>query len=219
MEGLEEGGVDTDLFYTAKMDINPCSGRFICWTKTPGECKWDDDMEKVYPKLKDSKIWIFSTPVYVDGVTGQMKILMDRLIPLVKPFFEIRDDHCRHPPREETGSGKVVLISSCGFWEMDNFDPLLAHMEAFCKNTGMDFAGALLRPHGGALRKMKEMGIDPEDVLEAAEDAGKQLATDGEMAEETLETVSQEILPRDKYMELANKYFGEALEDRRVADI
>lgn len=219
LDGLEVGGVKTDLFYTAKLDINPCSGRFICWTKTPGECKWDDDMEKVYPKLKESQIWVFSTPVYVDGITGQMKILLDRLIPLVKPFFETRDDHCRHPPRDDNMGEKVVLISTCGFWEMDNFDPLITHMEAFCRNSGMDFGGALLRPHGGALRKMKEMGIEPEDIFKAARDAGRQLATEGKMSKETLETVSREILPKDEYIELANKYFEETLEERKIADL
>ena len=27
-----------------------------------------------------------------------------------------------------------MLVSNCGFWEMDNFDPLLVHMKAVSKN-------------------------------------------------------------------------------------
>lgn len=219
LDGLKEAGCEVDLFYTEKMEINPCSGRFICWTKTPGECKWNDDMEQVYSKTADSNIWVFSTPVYVDGVTGQMKTLIDRFIPLVKPFFELRDDHCRHPPRKELEDSKLVLISTCGFWEMDNFDPLITHMKAFCKNSGAEFAGALLRPHGGALKKMKEMGMELDDIFEAARDAGRQLVEDGEISEETLQTVGKELMPKENYVEMANTVFENALENRELVDL
>lgn len=43
---------------------------------------------------------------------------------------------------------KMVLVSNCGFWEMDNFDPLLVHLKALCRNAEAEFVGALLRLHG-----------------------------------------------------------------------
>lgn len=68
-----------------------------------------------------------------------------------------------------------MLVSNCGFWEMDNFDPIIVHMKAFCRNASLDFAGALVRPHGEGLRPMMEMGLPLDDIFEAARDEGPQL--------------------------------------------
>ena len=169
-------------------------------------------MKMLYPKLREADVWVFATPVYVDGVSGPMKNLIGRLIPLVQPFFELRDGHCRHMVREGHKYGKVVLVSKCGFWEIDNFDPLLVHMRAFCKNAGREFAGALLRPHGEALRPMMEMGAPINDIFEAAKEAGRQLVRYGEMSTETLATVSRELLPLEMYVQVANQGFQQALD-------
>jgi multimeric flavodoxin WrbA len=212
LEGMKEVGAEVELFYTRKLKINPCRGDFICWLKTPGECWQKDDMQMLYPKLREAEICVFGTPVYVDGISGPMKNLLDRMIPGVQPFFELRDGHCRHLLREGHKYGKVVLVSNCGFWEMDNFDPLLVHTKAFCRNGAMEFAGALLRPHGEALRPMMEMGISLDDVFEAAREAGRQLVKDGRMSAETLNIVSRELVPLEAYVQAANEMFQQALD-------
>jgi multimeric flavodoxin WrbA len=212
LEGMKEAGAEVELFYTRKLKINPCHGGFICWLKTPGECWQKDDMQMLYPKLREADIYVFGTPVYVDGISGPMKNLLDRIIPLVQPFLELRDGHCRHPVREGYKNGKIVLVSNSGFWEMDNFDPLLVHTKAFCKNAAKEFAGALLRPHGEALRPMMKMGISLDDVFEAARDAGRQLVKDGKMSTETLDIVSRELMPLEMYLKAANKMFQQALD-------
>ena len=212
LEGMKEVGAEVELFYTRKLKINPCHGGFICWLKTPGECWQKDDMQMLYPKLRKAEIYVFGTPVYVDGVSGPMKNLLDRIIPGAQPFFELRDGHCRHLLREGYKYGKVVLVSNCGFWEMDNFDPLLVHTKAFCRNGAMEFAGALLRPHGEALRPMMEMGISLDDVFEAAREAGRQLVKDGRMSAETLNIVSRELVPLEMYIKAASEMFQQTLD-------
>jgi len=134
---------------------------------------------------------------------------------LAQPSFEIRDGHTRHPRRigYKTG-GKVVLVSTCGLWEMDNFDPLIVHMKAICRNWAKEFAGALLRPHAGGLRAMMNMGLPMDDIFEAAREAGRQLIERGEMSPETLQAVSRELMPRDVFTLFHNRGFariGEAV--------
>ena len=60
---------------------------------------------------------------------------------------------------------------------------------------GGEFAGALLRPHGPALKGMLEGGAPVDDIFEAAKEAGRQLVKDGKMSDETLKVVSRELLP------------------------
>jgi multimeric flavodoxin WrbA len=212
LEGMREEGANVELFYTRKLRINPCQGEFNCWVKTPGKCFQNDDMQMIDPKMRDADILVFATPVYCDGITGPMKNLLDRTVSQVYPFFEMRQGHCRHPLREDTKSSKVVLVSNCGFWEMDNFDPMLAHMKAYCRNGDNEFVGALLRPHGGALKPMMEMGAPVDDIFDAAKEAGRQLVRDGRISEQTLNIVSRELMPRDMYVYSANQHFRDELE-------
>lgn len=211
LEGIKEAGAEVELLYTRKLNIKPCTGEYNCLLKTPGSCYQKDDMAMLYPKLREADIWVFATPVYVDGVPGPMKNLLDRMIPLAKASIEFRDGHCRYGLREGTAGGKVVLVSNCGFWEMDNFDLLLAHMRSICTNLMKEFAGALLRPHGGVLVPMMEMGAPVNDIFEAAKEAGRQLVKDGEMSTETLDTVSRALVPMEMYIQRTNQMFQQAL--------
>ncbi len=56
LEGMREAGAEVELLYTKKLDIKPCQGDFICWTKTPGECHQKDDMEWVRPKMAEADL-------------------------------------------------------------------------------------------------------------------------------------------------------------------
>jgi multimeric flavodoxin WrbA len=212
LEGMREMGAEVELFYTKKLKINPCLGEFTCWFKTPGECFQKDDMQILLPRIAGADVLVLATPVYVDGITGPMKNLLDRIVPLAQPFFELRDGHCRHLERDGNKNSRLVLVSNCGFWEMDNFNPLLVHMEAISKNTGSEFAGALLRPHGPVLKVMKEMGGPVDNVFEAAKDAGRQLVEDGKISAETLKVVSRELLPLEMYVEMVNQSFQAMLD-------
>jgi hypothetical protein len=106
----------------------------------------------------------------------------------------------------------VVLVSNCGFWEMDNFDPLLLHMKAFCRTIGREFAGALIRPCGETFKGLLDLKRPVQDIQEAAEAAGRQLAQEGRIAQETLEGVSREITTLDRFMATSNRICQQVLD-------
>jgi multimeric flavodoxin WrbA len=207
LDGIRDEGAEVELIFSRDLNINPCLGDFACMVKTPGHCIQKDDMNWLDPKISQADVVVLASPVYCDGINGPMKNIMDRTLPQILPFFEVHNKHLRHPLREGVKSGKIVLVSNCGFWEMDNFQPLLAHMEAYCKNSHDEFAGALLRPHGPALRNMLEQGMPVKDVLEAAKEAGRQIVRNGEISEETLQIVSRELLTREMYMQYFEPVF------------
>lgn len=86
LEGLREAGADVELFCTKEMEIRPCLGDLACWVKTPGTCCRKDDMQALLGKLAQADLWVLATPVYVDGMAGPLKNLVDRLIPMIYPF-------------------------------------------------------------------------------------------------------------------------------------
>jgi multimeric flavodoxin WrbA len=213
LDGMRAAGADVELVNLARIEINPCHGEFNCWLRTPGKCYQQDDMQALVPKMREAAIWVFATPLYVWGVAGPMKNFMDRMMPLIEPAIELRHDHCSHPIRQEGPPAKLVLVSNCGFWEMDNFDPLLAQFKTLCDIIGFEFAGALLRPHGPALPSMIKLGRG-QAVLQAAHDAGEQLVRDGRMSPETLDAVSRKLMPRALYLGISNHLFRQAQKNR-----
>lgn len=205
LDGLKAEGADVELHYVRHLRIQPCLGDFACMSKTPGQCVQRDEMATLLPAIQRADIVVFATPLYVDGMTGPLKNLIDRLIPLLEPLFELRDGCCRHPPRLHHSHAKVVLVSNCGFWERAHFDPLIRHLQAICVNYSWTYAGALLRPHGPVLKEMLNHGAPVHDVVEAAKTAGHELARDGKMQAATLNAVSCDLLPRDAYIDYINE--------------
>jgi len=208
IEGARGAGAEVELVHLHGTDIKPCLGCFHCWTREPGCCVQRDAMDELLPKFAAADTVVFATPLYVDGMNGTMKMFLDRCIPLIEPWFELRHDHCRHPRRPGFKARQVVLVSASGFTEPDNFDPLIAHMKAACRNMGCDFAGALVRPYAASLEYIGKLGGVPvKDVLDACAEAGCELVKTGCISEATQGRVARELLPRALYVEAVNQSF------------
>ncbi|MFH2130269.1 MAG: flavodoxin family protein, partial [bacterium] len=152
----------------------------------------------------------FGSPVYFDGFTAQMKAMLDRLIAGGMPFIEVRDGHSRHPSRgEEKKTRKMLLISTCGFGEKDNFDPIIHHMKAIAKNfaTGQ-YMGALVRPVGSSLEMLKdENPAGVKNVLDAFFQAGVEAVTTGVISDKLQEAVSAPLITLEEFVARANQMF------------
>ena len=202
LEGMKEAGADMDLFYTRKLKIGPCNGDMSCWFVNPGTCGQKDDMQMLLPKFKEADVIVWASPVYYAGVTGPLKNLMDRQLPL----------HMQG----ELGSKrqKIVLVSTCGAWEVSMFDPLLQQMNALYSRPegSSDFAGALLRPMADGMKEMIKAGETRlvEGVFRAAKEAGRQLAKEGKISEELQKEVAKELMPRDAYYKAAQMMMEQA---------
>jgi multimeric flavodoxin WrbA len=196
LEGMKEAGADVDLFYTKKLNIGPCNGDMSCWFKNPGQCGQQDDMQMLLPKFKEADVIVWASPVYYAGITGPLKNLMDRTLPLFM---------------QEGGSGrqKIVLVSTCGAWELSMFDPLLAQMNALYSmpEANSEFVGALLRPMAEGMKEMIKAGETGlvDGIIQAAKEAGRQLVREGRISEEIQLKVSKELMPKDAYYKAAQE--------------
>lgn len=211
IKGMEEAGAEVTAVHLAHKKIHHCTGELACWFKTPGECIHDDDMREITPLFNDAEGLVIATPVYVDGMTGLLKNCIDRLVPTVEPFFEVRENHMRHPSRLGKLS-RVALVSVCGFPEMDNFDPMVRHIKAICKNMNARFSGAVLRPAAPALdAAAKYHPFKTHDISNAIKKAGEEFVRDGEISNETSKIISTELFSPEDYKREVNKAFERTL--------
>lgn len=211
--GARSAGAEVEIIYLKDLKINPCLGKLSCWIKTPGICSQNDDMKMLLDKLAAAEVWVFASPVYWDGVTGPMKNVFERLHPMIEPHLTLKNGHCRHALREGIQTGKIILVSNCGFYEMDNFEPMISHLQAVAKNIHREFTGALVRPHGALVKYMvKNKNKTLAEVLAASRQAGDEFIKTGEISQEILSQVSQKLMSRDEYMEMVNSNFDRLLE-------
>lgn len=99
----EYDGLEIPCQYTLdlrKITVKDCTGCFSCWLKTPGRCihKDLDEFYKAY--LAADKVIIFSK-VTQGFVSGGLKTLFDRLIPLYLPYITYKTGESMHLPRYE----------------------------------------------------------------------------------------------------------------------
>ncbi|MFB3897142.1 MAG: flavodoxin family protein [bacterium] len=201
LEGMGDT-IELHKFYPHRMNIKPCTSCFSCWMKTPGVCAQKDDMAEILHWFDTADVIILASPLYVFGFTAQMKTAIDRIIPIIECYISTNEKglsyHKRHHPKEQ----KMVLISSCGFPELDNFDALKQHYLVFANHTGKD-AGMLLISGAGAQNVPQLF----DKKYAALKQAGKELIEFGAVQQQTMDTIAVEVIDRQLYRDMANAAF------------
>ena len=83
LRGARDKQADVELYSVSGKNIQPCEG---CWKcVTSGECPIDDDMQELYDELVNADGIVFGTPIYLYGMTGQAKTILDRTVALNQP--------------------------------------------------------------------------------------------------------------------------------------
>lgn len=195
IDGMREAGASVELFYAKRLHIQPCTGEFHCWSKKPGQCYIDDDMKRLYPKLRKANILVLATPVYIP-LPGEMQNLINRLCPLVEPILEFKEGRTRARFHSDVNIRKIVLVSTCGWWEMENFSTVLRIAEELAKDANVEFTGAVLRPHAYLMRGNEEK---VKKVIDALREVGYALVKEGKMPQNLLSVISQPLISEEEY--------------------
>ena len=99
---LEAQGWSVDIQEIRSRKVAPCKGCFACWVATPGICIIDDDGRDVARRVVQSDLAAFITPLTFGGYSSVLKNAVDRLIPLILPYFHLVGGEVHHVPRYES---------------------------------------------------------------------------------------------------------------------
>lgn len=80
------------VFHLAGYDIGHCMGEFDCFVKTPGRCRIHDEGQEIERAVHDAELVVLVTPLHYGGNAAQLKKAVDRLLPLISPFFRKAGD-------------------------------------------------------------------------------------------------------------------------------
>ena len=148
LEGAQSEGADVDTVFLVDLNIRDCDGCHACWQGK--SCNKNDDMIGLYPRIIDSDILVFGTPVYWYGPTALMKAFIDRLVyfncPENRPLIRGKSAVIVVPYEEESTETAKPIV--------EFFEKCLAYLE-------MKLTGKIIVPgvgeKGAVLKKPERL--------------------------------------------------------------
>jgi len=106
LEGAAEAGAEVDMIDLADLRIIPCTACEACMLN--GICVNDDDIPALINRMKEADALVFGSPVYIDNVSGQMKVFFDRLADVIHYQVFSGKYGCSVATTAESGGQEVV---------------------------------------------------------------------------------------------------------------
>ena len=196
VEGIcEETDSEVKEIYLGNTRIEHCRGCFACWKVTPGRCAIKDDLAGIISDILDSDVIILCFPLYFFGVSSPMKTLMDRLLPLKMPYkgcLSTEENPVIMDFRHDLSKKRLVLISSCAHASTDVvYEPVTKQFDLAWGPGNYD---TVFCPQGEILM-LEQMKPILSVYLNKVKEAGRELAKEGRLSEETHKKVCAPLIP------------------------
>ncbi len=78
-KGAISSGHNVDFICLRDYNLGYCKACYAC--EQTGKCFQNDGMNQINEKLINADVIVFATPVYFYSMSGQLKVMIDRLVP------------------------------------------------------------------------------------------------------------------------------------------
>lgn len=194
-KGAAELGAECEVVTLSKNKINICKACNICHTeKHYLKCVFDDkdDVRSIFNEMTCADIIVFATPVYIFGISGLMKIFLDRIYSTgdVNDLRVSKSGLLFHHIDHAICSKPFVTVVCCDNLEDETPKNALSYFKTYSKFMDAPQVGTLVRNacsitgHGKDPEKEKKF---PKiyDVYDAYEQAGRELVEYGKISANT----------------------------------
>ncbi len=109
VEGAVERGAEAEVVYAKDLDIAGCRGCDGCRKTPDATCVQDDDMQRVYPLVRECDALLLASPVYFYALSSQIKQVLDRCYALITP--NAAEGQEPPPQRVTPGKGHYLITT------------------------------------------------------------------------------------------------------------
>lgn len=113
-QGAREAGHEVEAISLRGKELGFCRGCLTCLRT--GRCVIGDDAAAIAEKMRAADVLCFATPVYYYGMSGQMKVLLDRANPLYASDYRFRDVYLLTASAEEADSASDGTVRGLSGW-------------------------------------------------------------------------------------------------------
>ncbi len=156
--GAREAGHTVTEFFLDKMDIHGCKGCFGGHSSKACPCVQKDDMNKIYPAVKECDVIVLASPLYYWNLSGQLRTAVDRLFALEEGGGNLL-----------RGNGRACALLMAA--EGSDFDDVLRYYDNLMKHLRWQNLGHVL---AGGNCNIGDINGKPE--VQQAYELGKNLA-------------------------------------------
>ena len=132
--------------------VNPCMGCNACFKNESNSCVQKDDMSLIYEKMAVADMLVIASPVYLYGLSAQLKAVIDRFHNPIRDTFHIKKT-------------ALLLVGAASLPEL--FDGILAQYRLCLNFFKLENAGRVL------VRGIKDKGdIQNTEAIQKANELG-----------------------------------------------
>ena len=121
--GAESAGHTVTEFFLDSMNIHGCKGCFGGRSGRDHPCVQRDDMDKIYPAVRECDVIVLASPLYYWNMSGQIRTAVDRLFALEEGDGNLLRGH---------GRASALLMAAEGHDFEDvllYYDHLMGHLK------------------------------------------------------------------------------------------
>jgi multimeric flavodoxin WrbA len=201
LDGMERIGSSIDKVYLADLNVQICQGCFKCWKGPESKCPIEDDLGPLLNSIPAYDLMVLATPLYVDGVPGLLKTVIDRAMILNHPAVTVHDGVYLHPSLHKR-MPNMVLVAVCALPGNQNFRLLEDYMLSVGRHMHMPLVAQVLRPETMSFMH-PSIRHSLSDLKEYLVQAGEQVSREGSLSEELAGQISRPILTEKEYLALS----------------
>ena len=203
-EGMQRAGATFEIINLIDYNIKTCDGCFLCWEKIVG-CKYQDDMDQLLQKFTKSDLVILGSPLYYDFFSTNMKIFLERILPLHTARIDKKDDNF-YVHESRVRDIKFVVLCSGDLPGNYNFDIISKYMHKVAKNLNSEVVGEIYRCQARLFRwKHPVIEANVASYKENLMKAGQELVENGRISEEVSKSLRMPFVAYNAYYKTANK--------------
>jgi len=162
LKGVKSAGADVETVLSSILVISGCRECGGC--DNTGRCVVNDEMQQVYPKLREADVIILSSPVFFYGLPSQLKAIIDR----GQAEWNRRRLTKDPEERKEYNGGRGYLLAVGATRGKNLFEGVKLTARYFFDALDMSFEGGFfyskiegrgdIRDHPGALEEAYKLG-------------------------------------------------------------
>ena len=208
LKGAQEAGAEIINVFLAEKDIKYCKGCLSCRINH-GQCVSDDDMAEILSLENGADVLLLATPLYVNDISGTLKVYMDRRIMNVKvPGYMEKDatGEYRSAKTIEMQVSKLVMMSNCTNTGRTQFQVISLWIQRTALSMHTEVIGEIYAPQGVLLPSTNEK-VQPIilNYLQLLEKTGKEIVTNMSLSEETKKLLEKSFFPDELYIQGLNR--------------
>ena len=157
-EGAKSAGHTVTEFFLDSMNIHGCKGCFGGHSSKECPCVQRDDMNKIYPVVRECDVIVLASPLYYWNMSGQIRTAIDRLFALEEGDGNLLRGH---------GRASALLMAAEGH----GFEDVLTYYNHWMEHLKWNNLGHVLAGGNGDIGD-----IEGKPEISAAYKLGKSIA-------------------------------------------